>query len=202
MKKIISLILAGLILCLAYAAQAAGEELPAFTSVRDVLDHTEGNLEIVSHEGYTVLILEADGRYIRMAALSDDHARDLYKAATGEDYSVSAMEAFNDYTYTLPFCYTEELNQMPKSRAELDGMKGKTVQELMDEGFGKEMIIGKDEIGSPVHICLENGFYKYEFEVDNAASGYPDLMTVRSGKFDGFSRSAFVIDDLEKPSDP
>ena len=36
---------------------------------------------------------------------------------------------------------------------------------------------------------------KYEFEVTNGASGFPQLMTIRSGKFNGFSRSAFEIDN-------
>ena len=138
MKKIIWMILSVIILCLACAAQASGKEPPAFTSIRDVLDHTEGNVAIVGHEDYTVLILEADGRYIRMAALSDGHAKDLYKAAAGEIFSVSAMEAFSDYAYTLPFSYTEELDEKPKSQTELDDLKGKTVRELMDEGFGPQ----------------------------------------------------------------
>ena len=111
MKKIILLIISLAILCPACAAQATGKEPPAFTSVRDVLDYAEGNAEIVAHEDYIVLILEMDGRRIRMVTLPDDHAKDLYKTATGETYSVSAMEAFNDYAYTLPFSYTEELTE-------------------------------------------------------------------------------------------
>ena len=201
MKKTLLLVLSAIILCLACAAHAAGKEPPAFASVRDVLERTEGYLEIVGGEEYIVLILEEDGRYIRMAALTDDHAKDLYQAATGEDYSVSAMEAYNDYTYTLPFSYMEELDDTPMNQAELDGLKGKTVQELFDEGFGEE-IINQDEIGAPVHIFLEKGLFRYEFELDHAASGDPRIMTVRSGKYYGFSRSAFDVDLQENLSGP
>ena len=202
MKKILSLIFSVIILCAACAAQATGEEPPAFTCVRDVLDHAGDNAVVEGHEDDTVLILETSGRYFRMVALADDHAKELYQAATGEDYSLSAMEAFNDYTWTLPFSYTEELAETPKSQAELDALKGKTIQDLMDEGFGKEMIIDHDEIMNPVHIYLEYGFFRYVFEVNNAASGDPHIMTIKTGKLCGFSRAAFDIDNPEKPSDP
>ena len=200
MKRIIWLLLSASILCLACAAQAAGKEPPEFTSVRDVLDHTEGDVVIVGREDYIVLILETDGRHIRMAALLDDHARNLYQTATGKDYSVAAMEAFNDYAYTLPFSFSEELAEKPKDQAELDELKEKTIQELTDLGFGEEMIIDKEELEAPVHICLESGLFRYAFEVDHADSGYPSIMTVKSGKFSGFSRAAFDLDIQEKPA--
>ena len=67
----------------------------------------------------------------------------------------------------------------------------------MDEGFGDEMIIDKNVMESPVHIYLESGLYKYEFEVTDADSGYPYLMTIKSGKCIGFSGAAFSPDIRE-----
>ena len=194
MKKIVLSVLSVTILCLACAAPAAAEEPPAFTSVREVTDRTEGDLAIVTHEDCMVIMLETGGRYYRMAVLPDDRARDLNRTATGDDYSVSAMEAFNNYAWTLPVSYTEELTEQPMTQAELDGFIGKTVRELMDNGFDSEMIIDKDELESPVRIYLDRGFFRYEFETDNAETGYPDLMTVRNGKLSGFSRAAFDFD--------
>ena len=40
------------------------------------------------------------------------------------------------------------------------------------------------------------------FEVNKAASGDPQPMTVKSGKLDGYFRTAFVFDDDEDWSDP
>lgn len=196
MKKTVLLILSVIILCTACAAQAAEGELPVFTSIRDALDSTEGYAEIREHEDYIVLILEMDDRYIRMVVLPDDHAKELYRAVDAE-HSSAAMEAFDEYAWTLPLSYTEELPEKPMSQAELDGLKGKTFQELMDGGFGREMILPESEVEAPAAICLEYGFYRYEFEVDHADSGDPRIMTIRSGKFDGLSRSAFDPDGQE-----
>ena len=197
MKKTASVILSVIILWAACVAQAEEKGLPLFASIRDALDSTEGYAGIVEHEDYIVLILETEDKTIRMAVLLDDHAKELYKIAEATDYSISAREALNEYAWSLPPDYTEELTEAPKSQAELDGLKGKTVQELMDEGFGKEIIVSESELAAPSAIQLECGFYRYAFEVTDAASGDPQLMTVRSGKPDGYSRAAFVLDMYE-----
>ena len=194
MKKITLLVLSVIILCTVRIARAAEKERPVFTSARDVFDSTEGDAANRACEDYIVLILETDNRHIRMVTLLDDHAKELYKAIEADDYSISAMEAFNEYALALPLSYAEELPEAPKSRAELDELKGKTVQELQDEGFG-EMILSGNISEAPAAIDLEYGFYKYEFEVTNGASGYPQSMTVKSGKFNGYSRAAFDIDN-------
>lgn len=194
MKKTVLLILAVIILCTVCAAQAAGKELPAFTSIRNALDSTEGYAEIREREDYIVLILEMDGRYIRIAVMLDDHAKDLCRAGEAENYSTAAMEAFDEYAWNLPLSYTGELDR-PLSQAELDRLKGKTLQELMDDGFGREMIVSESELEAPTAIDLEYGFYRYEFVVDQAASGDPRIMTIRSGKLNGLSRSAFDMDE-------
>ena len=201
MKKTVSLVLSVMILCAVCVSRAAGNELPVFASFRDALDSTKGYAEIREHDDYIVLVLEMDGRYFRMITLLDDHAKELYKTAEKE-YSTASMEACDSYAWALPLNYIEELADMPKDQAELDELKGKTIQELMDEGFGEEMIIDKNEMDFPVHICLEYGSYKYEFEVTNAASGYPYLMTIKNGKFNGLSRAAFYPDIPEDRSDP
>ena len=85
------------------------------------------------------------------------------------------MEAYDEYAWALPLSHIEELSETPKSQAELE---------------------------APASIILECGFYRYRFEVTDAASGYPRLMTIKSGKFDGISRSAFDVDIQEKRSGP
>ena len=197
MKKTALLVLSAIILCAVCVSQAEGKELPVFASIQEVIDSTDCHLEIHDHSDHIVLILEKDGRYIRMVTLLDDQAKDLYKNIEAEDHSITAIKAFEKYAWALPLSYTEDLPDVPKRQTELDELKGKTIRELMDEGFGKEIIINKDEIAFPVHIYLEYGSYKYEFEVTDAASGDPQIMTVKSGKFDGLSRTAFDSDNQE-----
>ena len=200
MKKIALLVLSVIILCTISIA-AAEEEQPVFASVQDVFDSTESDVANRICEDYVVLILEMDHRYIRMVTLLDDHAKDLYQAIEADGHSISAMEAFNEYALALPLSYTEELPEAPKSQAELDELKGRTVQELQDEGFG-EIILSGNISEALDAIDLEYGFYKYEFEVTNGASGYPQFMIIESGKFNGFSRYAFDIENQKKLSDP
>ena len=201
MKKIALLVLS-VILCTACIAQAAEKELPVFASIWDVLDSTESYLSIQDHHDYLVLVLEMDDRHFRMVTLLDDHAKELYKAAEAQDYSTPAMEAFDEYAWTLPIVYTEELSETPISQDELDELKGKTIQELMNNGFGDEMILYESELAAPVSILLEYGSYKYEFKVTNASGGDPYLMTIKDAKYNGFSRSAFDIDIQEILSNP
>ena len=193
MRKTALLILSIFILCTACAAQASEKDLPVFTSVRDAVDSTEGYAVIRDCSDYIVLILEMDGRYIRMVTLLDDPAKDLFRTMESEDFSTAAVKSFEDYAWALPLSCSEELPEAPKSQAELDALKGKTVQELMDEGFGEEMILTESELENPVTIHLENGFYSYQFEVANGASGDSRLMTIISGKFCEFSRASFDI---------
>lgn len=194
MKKTALVILSVIILCTACAAQVEEKGLPSFASIREALDSTEGYAGIVEHKDYIVLILETDGGTFRMAVLLDDHAKELYTAAQAEDYSTSAMESFNAYAWSLPLHSTEELAEMPMDQDALDRLKGKTVQELIDEGFGKDIILSENELETPSAIQLERGFYRYEFEVTNADSCDPQSMTVKSGKPNGYSRAAFEFD--------
>ena len=194
MKKTALLILTVIILCAVCAAQAEGNGLPVFASIQDVLDSTTVELTVQDHQDNVVLLTEMDGRYIRMVTLLDDHAKDLYKAVEADDHSAADIKAFEAYAWALPLSYTEELPDIPKSQAELDALKGKTVQELQDEGFGIIILSGNTE-EVPTVINLEYGSYKYEFEVTNGASGYPQFMTINSGKFIGFSHAAFLIDN-------
>ena len=59
------------------------------------------------------------------------------------------------------------------------------------------MILSGNLSEVPAAIDLEYGFCKYEFEVTNGASGYPQFVTVKSWKFNGFSRAASDIGKQE-----
>ena len=199
MKRKAMVILCVICLCAACTAQAAGSGLPAFTSVRDALDSTEGYAVIRDNEEYIVLILEADGRYFRVVTFLDSRAKELYRAAMA-DYSTAAMEAFDEYAWSLPAGSVRELPEAPLGQAELDGFIGKKLRELMDMGFGRELILSGDPSEPPAAVSLEYGLYRYEFEVTEGASGDPELMAVLGAKFDGVSSAAFEIAGPEEYS--
>ena len=135
MKKTVSLVLSVIILCAICVSQAEGKELPAFASIQEVIDSADNHIEIRDHSNAVVLILEKDGRYFRMVTLLDDHAKELYQFVEAENHSITDIRTFEKYARALPLSYTEELPDVPKSQAELDELNGKTIQELMDEGF-------------------------------------------------------------------
>ena len=126
MKKTALLILAVIILCSACAARAEGKELPAFASIREALDSTEGYAEIREDNDRIVLILEMDGRYLRMVTFPDEYAKELYQAAETAEHRSAAMEAFDSYAWALPVSCTEEFTALPKEQAELDALEGKS----------------------------------------------------------------------------
>ena len=191
MKKVISVIMM-IVLCLAFGAPASGEKLPEFATIREALDSTNSYAEIREDDGYLVLCLELDGRYIRLVTLTDDRAKELYAAVETAEYGTAAMEAFDAYAWALPVSRIEEISGLPMGQAELDGLKGKTVQELTENGFNREIILSEGEWVRPTAIMLESGFYRYRFDVETTG-GEPCDMTVKNAQFAGFAKAAFAF---------
>lgn len=191
MKKLISVIMM-IMLCFACCAPASGEKLPEFATIMEALDSTDGYAEIREDDGYLVLCLELDGRYIRLVTLTDDRAKELYAAAESAEYRTDAMETFDAYAWTLPVSHIEEISGLPKEQAELDSLRGKTVQELTENGFNREIILSEGEWVLPTAIMLESGFYRYRFDVETT-SGEPCDMIVKDAQFAGFAKAAFAF---------
>lgn len=196
MKKPALLILSLIILCTACAAQAAENGLPAYASIRDALDSTDCYAEIRDNEDSVVLILCMEDRYIRIITLPDDYAKALYRAAEAKDFSRPAMEAFDAYAWKLTPAVIEELPGTPKSQAELDGLIGKSVRDLINEGFGEEILVSEGGWENPTHIELEYGLFRYAFEVTVPSDDLKEMMVLRA-EYSGLSRAAFAADIQE-----
>lgn len=151
---------------------------------------------------YLAAPAEKDGKFIRMVTLLDDHAKELYMAAIGAEDSGEAYEAFQTYAWSLPVTYTEELTVKPKDQAELDTLAGRTVGELLTEGYSFYGIGGGENL--PTIADLSYGLFNYEFEVDASFEQYRENegwdgledMKVKSGKLSGFSTLATNLDYL------
>ena len=162
----------------------------------DFRDAVESAGEFISVGGdmdYLAAVAEKGGEYIRMVTLLDDHAKKLYMAAMGAEDSGEAFETFNAYAWSLPVSYTEEITAKPKGQAELDAQAGKTVGELLAEGYSFYGIGGGEYL--PTAVDLSYGLFNYEFEVDASFEQYLENegwdgledMKVKSGILSGFS---------------
>ena len=110
MKKLAAVILAILMLCPVCSVMAS--EAPLFHTIKEALGASEGYASINETDHYVILILERDGKYIRVVTMMDDPAKELYQAAlTAEDSS--AFELFDAYAWDLPVSYTEIITAMP-----------------------------------------------------------------------------------------
>ena len=159
-------------------------------------DAVEAAGEFVSVGGdidYLAVVTEKDGKFIRMVTLTDDHAKELYMAVMGAEDSGEAYEAFQAYAWSLPVTYTEELTVKPKEQAELDTLAGKTVDELVKDGY---ILCGSGGgVDLPTVVDLSYGLYNYEFEADASFEAYQELLDredleslrVKSGMLSGFS---------------
>ena len=172
-------------------------------SFRDAAD-AAGELASVGGDiDYLAVVTEEAGKFIRMVTLLDDHAKELYMAVLGAAAdSGEAYEAFQAYAWSLPVTYTEELTVKPKDQAELDQQAGRTVGELLAEGYSFYGIGGG--VNMPTTVDLSYGLFNYEFEVDASFEAYRENegwdgvedMKVKSGKLSGFSGAATNPDYL------
>ncbi len=160
-------------------------------SFREAVEAEGDHASIACDIDYLAAVTDRDGKYIRMITLLDDHAKELYMAALAEADSNEALRAFDTYAWSLPVSYTEEITAVPKDQAELDGLAGKTVGELMEEGYAFYGIGGGE--GLPTLVDLSYGIFIYEFEADVPFEYYQaqdswdgmENFRVKSGKLSG-----------------
>ena len=207
MRKIIA-VLAAIILLFSTVAFAEDlstlpdEERFAYTSFRDAVDDA-GEYAVVNRDiDYLAVAAEKDGRYFRTVTILDDEAKKLYMAFMTAEDSGAALEAFDAYAWSLPVCYTEEITAKPKDQAELDAQTGKTVGELLEEGYSFYGIGGGENL--PTVVDLSSGLFIYEFEVDASFEQYREhegwegleSMKVKKGALSGFLNFVTNLDYL------
>lgn len=171
-------------------ARRAEQPAPAAGSFREAADAVGDFAAISGNMDYLAVAAEKGGRYYRSVTLLDDRAKELYMAAIAEGSTFAEYEAFEAYAWDLPVCYTEELTAKPKDQAELDALAGKTIGELLNEGYSYYGIGGGE--GLPTVVDLQSGLFIYEFEVDASFEQYQeqgDWDNVESMKVLGGKRS-------------
>ena len=208
MKKIWILLLAVTVFlaqaALAEAPSPASEPgpLPRFTNFRGAVNGAGESAAVGGDMEYLAVAMGRNGRFFRAVALLDDRARELYMAAMTAEDDGEAFEAFDAYAWSLPVTYTEEITAKPKEQAELDALAGKTVGEVLEEGY---LFYGSGGgINLPTIVDLSYGFFSYTFEVDATFEEYQEAqereelesLRVRSGKLEGFSSIATSMDYL------
>ncbi len=171
-------------------------------SFRDAVDAAGEYAAVDSDIDYLAVAAEKDGRYYRAVTILDDRAKELYMAATSVENHGAGFDAFNAYAWSLPVCYTEEITAKPKDQAELDAQAGKTVGDLLEEGYSCYGIGGGENL--PTVVDLSFGLFIYEFEVDASFEQYREhgdwddveSMKVKSGKLTVFLNLAADLDYL------
>ena len=130
MKKIIAMVLSVMLLCAAIGVTAEGADKPQFATFGDAFAAAGENPLYGGSDEKMAVIVEQDGKYIRVVTELDEKAQALDEAALESDDIDTAYAEFEAYVKTLPVSYTEEFTVQPKEQAELDGLAGKTIAEL------------------------------------------------------------------------
>ena len=186
--------------CQVCGAPLRGAARPESMTFRDAVDAAGEFAAVGSDIDYLAVAAQNEGVFFRTVTILDDRAKELYMAVTAAADPGAAYEAFNEYAWSLPVCYTEEITAEPKAQQELDAQAGKTVGELQEEGYTFYGIGGGENV--PTVVDLSSGMFIYEFEVDASFDqyleheGWDDVesMKVKSGSL---SPSLSLAADLD-----
>ena len=201
MKKILPVLAAVMLLLSSAAAESLpalpDEEptLPAFATMNEALAAVKEPGTCFDTDGTAVVMaMKAGEKYIRLITELDSRAKNLLEreSKAGE----GRYDAFYNYVRDLPVSRVEELPELPLDQAELDALAGKTMRELLLEGFAPFAVWSEGEESRARHIIdLSFSLYTYAFEFDMTDEDYADYAEhhtagnwpVKSVCFDGFS---------------
>lgn len=212
MKKIIAMVLSVMLLCAAIGVTAEGADKPQFATFGDAFAAAGENPVYGGSDEYMTVIVEQDGKYIRVVTELDEKAQALDEAALESDDIDTAYAEFEAYVKTLPVSYTEEFTVQPKEQAELDGLAGKTIAELEEAGF-EYTASGTGSSEDEIVFTMAGGVFAYDFVVDTDLADYEkrlesesfDDLKVKSGSFAGLSIFAtelnYHADGTVEPND-
>lgn len=178
MKKMISLVLALVMLCTVLGVLAEeGHIAPLYATVGEALDDGMEGHVIAGGEGdYYAVVTQKDGKYYRSVAFYDEKAKELEEVSNNLDFEAedffekleAAMNAAEAYRKTLPIAYSEQFTAQPLTNEEMEAMVGKTLYQLMEEGF--EIGSNGTELGEEEEMLivysLRYGVFDYACVVD------------------------------------
>ena len=176
------------------------EALPAFATINEAQAAAEDGLASWGQPDYIIAALKTNGKYYRVITMLDDRAKELYRAWETNDYS--GYEVYREYAFALPVSRVEELIGMPMTQAELDALAGKTLPELLAEGFETYSVYVEGPDRDNHTIGLSFGLYSYNFEFDMTDEDYTKYMDediirdwpAKRARHCGFANRVFFLD--------
>lgn len=177
MKKIISLVIAAVMLCTVLGALAEGQLAPLYATLGEAMEGSDDGRVIAGGEGdYYAVVTLKDGKYFRSVAFYDEKMNELNEAVNNLDFEAedffeqfeAAMNAANEYMKTLPIAYSEEFTALPLTDEEMASSVGKTLAQLTEEGFesGSNGTEGGEEDELTIVYSMRYGVYDYYCVVD------------------------------------
>ena len=228
MKKLIALAMVVAMLFTALGVLAEeGQMAPLYATVGEALeDSAEDRVVAGGVPGeYYAVVTQKDGKYYRSVAICDEKLNELNEALENLDYEAedflekhdAAMQAVDDYLKTLPIAYSEEFTAEPLTDEEMASMQGKSLSQLIEEGFeiGSNGTEPGEEDEPLIVYLLRYGVYDYRCVVDadfdqyiaaqdNGAEG--DLvvksMSLAGITEWGFEKRFHTDGTVEEPKDP
>ena len=137
MKKIMLVLLCLALACPAFGAAAEAPAASPFRTLADALN--SGPYEYFS-AGYYFVLTKVNDIWWRVEAQLDDRYRELQDALNNAGDTQAAYQEFRDHVRELPVAFAEELPEQPLNPSDLDGYDGKTVRDLLADGFGIDRI--------------------------------------------------------------
>ena len=230
MKRIISLVIAAVMLCTVLGALAEGQLAPLYATVGEAMkDSAEGRV-VAGGEGsdegfYFAVVTKKDGKYYRSVAYYDETMSELQEARINLDFEAedffekheAAMNAEEEYLKTLPIAYSEVFTALPLTNEEMEARNGKTLAQLTEEGFeigssgteggeGDEMIIVYTlRYGVFDYFCTVDADFDRYIEVqENGGEGglVVKSMTLAGITEWGFEKRFHTDGTVEEPEDP
>ena len=207
MKKILLMMLAlAMLTSVAFAEEfSAVPESPEesiaapFATIGEAM-HAEGYTGIGGGDDeHYIVVVEAEGKYIRLVADTDEEAKKLGEATqeyVDADSLEAAFEAYNAYIETLPIAYAEEITAQPIPQEELDRLTGKTLLEVEEAGYeSSSSEMGEDDAAI---YTVSSGLYNYNLllnetyteYMEHNDNGYIGDLTVKSASLAGLSHYA------------
>lgn len=179
MKKLIALAMVVVMLFTALGVLAEeGQLAPLYATVGEALeDSAEDRVVAGGVPGeYYAVVTQKDGKYYRSVAICDEKLNELNEALENLDFEAedffekhdAAMQAVDDYLKTLPIAYSEEFTAEPLTDEEMASMQGKSLSQLIEEGFeiGSNGTESGEEDEPLIVYLLRYGVYDYNCVVD------------------------------------
>ncbi len=210
MKKWFAMVLALVMICITMAVAEEGQLAPMYATLGEALEASESIPAEGGIDGeYYAVVTEVGGAFYRHVADYDEKLKELGEAIDAVDFEEenftekleAAFAAQAEYIRTMPIAYSEKFTAEPMEQAELDALTGKTLEELLADGF-EEQASGTeldDNENIIIIYMLQKGLFNYSFTMDTDFEGYMKAqeegaegsLAVKSVKFGGIASQTF-----------